>query len=166
MSLVFGIDPGPTRSAWFILDIEGAPLHWALEPNDAVRDRCRLIADDTLSWRVVIERIESFGMTVGAETFDTAVWVGRFMECVGPERVTLRSRRAVKLDLCGHVRAKDPDVRQALIDRFGGKDIAIGRKANPGPLYGVHADCWSALALALTYRDSLGLSTTSGVGSD
>lgn len=39
----------------------------------------------------------------------------------------------------------------ALIDRFGGKDAAIGRKATPGPLYGITKDLWSALAIAITY---------------
>ena len=41
--------------------------------------------------------------------------------------------------------------RHALIDRFGGKDAAIGRKAAPGPLYGISRDMWSALAIAVTY---------------
>jgi hypothetical protein len=28
---------------------------------------------------------------------------------------------------------------------------AVGRKAAPGPLFGIHADVWSALAIAVTY---------------
>lgn len=28
---------------------------------------------------------------------------------------------------------------------------AIGRKASPGPLYGISRDVWSALAIAVTY---------------
>jgi hypothetical protein len=59
-------------------------------------------------------------------------------------------RRAVKLALCGDSRAKDANIRQALIDRFGGS-AAIGRKANPGPLYGISPDVRSALAIAVTY---------------
>ena len=59
-------------------------------------------------------------------------------------------RRAVKLALCGDSRAKDANIRQALIDRFGGS-AAIGRKAAPGPLYGISRDVWSALAIAVTY---------------
>jgi hypothetical protein len=30
---------------------------------------------------------------------------------------------------------------------------AIGRKAAPGPLYGISRDVWSALAVAVTYAD-------------
>ncbi len=59
-------------------------------------------------------------------------------------------RRAVKLALCGDSRAKDANIRQALIDRFGGS-AAVGRKAAPGPLYGISRDVWSALAIAVTY---------------
>lgn len=49
--------------------------------------------------------------------------------------------------------AKDANVRQALINRFGGKDAAIGRKAAPGPLYGISRDMRSALAIAVTGHD-------------
>jgi hypothetical protein len=62
----------------------------------------------------------------------------------------LLPRRVVKLALCGDSRAKDANIRQALIDRFGGS-AAVGRKAAPGPLYGIHRDVWSALAIAVTY---------------
>ena len=52
------------------------------------------------------------------------------------------------------MRAKDANVRAALIDRFGpSKRKAIGLKATPGPLYGVHSHMWSALAVAVTYGD-------------
>ena len=63
-------------------------------------------------------------------------------------------RHEVKLHLCGSARAKDANVRQALIDRFGpGKELAIGRKAAPGPLYGMTGDCWAALGVAVTDAD-------------
>jgi hypothetical protein len=55
----------------------------------------------------------------------------------------------VKLALCGDSRAKDANIRQALIDHFGGS-AAIGRKAAPGPLSGISRDVWSALAIAIT----------------
>jgi hypothetical protein len=58
----------------------------------------------------------------------------------------------VKLHLCGSSRAKDPNVRTALLDRFGGAG-AKGTKAAPGPLYGIAADLWSALAIAVTWTD-------------
>ena len=89
-------------------------------------------------------------MAVGAEVFDTVCWAGRFAEAAHRVPVVMLPRRAVKLALCGDSRAKDANIRQALIDRFGGS-AAIGRKAAPGPLYGITRDVWSALAIAVTY---------------
>jgi hypothetical protein len=54
----------------------------------------------------------------------------------------------------GNQRAKDPNIRQALLDIFpgtgGGATPQIGTKAKPGPLYGVTSHAWSALAVAIT----------------
>src|ERR1019366_6572924 len=103
-----------------------------------------------------IEMVASYGMAVGASVFDTCVWAGRFIECwsrTGFDRDWAAGRvfrREVKLHLCGSARAKDANVRQALIDRYGGKEKAVGRKKTPGPLYGLKSDCWSALAVAIT----------------
>lgn len=80
---------------------------------------------------VVIEKVESYGMAVGAEVFDTVLWAGRFAEAAHRVPVVMLPRRAVKLALCGDSRAKDANIRQALIDRFGGS-AAVGRKAAPG----------------------------------
>lgn len=53
------------------------------------------------------------------------------------------------LDLCNSARAKDSNTRQALIDRFD----APGTKKSPGRLYGVKADEWAALPLAVYFED-------------
>jgi len=61
----------------------------------------------------------------------------------------------VKNELAGTARAKDGQIRNVLIDRWGGKDVAIGNKKQPGPLFGVTADCWQVLAIAVTFSDAL-----------
>jgi hypothetical protein len=112
--------------------------------------------------RVVIEMVACYGMPVGAEVFETCVWIGRYLEALGPnsvvdgyERVCRMKRQAVKLHLCHSNKANDATIRQALIDRFGPTKLeAIGNKAAPGPLYGVKADVWAALALAVTHWDT------------
>ena len=96
------------------------------------------------------------GMAVGHEVFDTCRWTGRFQQAVYqrgiyPAHMQLVRRNAVKLALCGTPRAKDPNIRQAIIDRFG----TVGTKKNPGPLYGISSHKWSALAVAITLADSL-----------
>lgn len=112
--------------------------------------------------RVVCEQIESYGMAVGREVFETVRWSGRFEQAFEqafgpanwPELIVpwhYLPRRAVKLELCGQPRAKDANIRQALIDLYGGKELAIGKKAQPGPLYGMSGDVWAALAVGITW---------------
>ena len=89
-------------------------------------------------------------MPVGREVFDTVFWSGRFAQAWGAS-FALLPRREVKLHLCHSAKATDATIRQALLDQFGGKERAIGTKKTPGPLYGIHKDLWSCLALAVTY---------------
>jgi hypothetical protein len=155
MMRVLAIDPGPVESAWVLYDpATKTPVSWAKESNDRVRAR---VAQDFLIKTVEIEMIASYGMAVGAEVFETCVWIGRFMEtwrCRRAKEAGRVFRKDVKLHLCGSPRAKDSNIRQAIIDRFGGKEKAIGKKATPGPLYGMKADCWAALAVAITATEA------------
>jgi hypothetical protein len=154
---IMAIDPGPTHSAWLVTDPQDAIRSFARWPNDELLALLRGNLHGGLSPDVqviVIEKVEGFGMAVGAEVFETVYWSGRFAEAVHPRAVDRIGRRAVKLHLCGQARAKDPNIRQALIDRYGpGKDVAIGTKRQAGPLYGISGDVWSALAVAVTWTD-------------
>lgn len=144
MSALLAIDPGTTRSGWCVLD-NGAVT------NSGVSDSSDVLASVYL-WRgpLAIECIASYGMAVGKEVFDTCIWIGRLIQAYEyPELVHRVYRKDVKLHLCGSSRAKDTNVRAALIDLFGGKEAAIGRKAKPGPLYGVKSHAWSALAVGV-----------------
>jgi hypothetical protein len=88
-------------------------------------------------------------MPVGAEVFETCVWIGRFMQywChfASEQSITRIPRKEVKVHLCGTTKAKDANIRQALIDRIGPQ----GTKKAPGPTYGVKSHCWPALAVAV-----------------
>lgn len=150
---MLAIDPGPERSAWLVLE-RGIVGSFGLDPNPEVLAHCRRLFVMNLR-QVAIEEIESFGMAVGREVFNTVRWAGRFEEASDQQAasVTLVTRRTVKLHLCGSSKAKDSNIRQALIDRFGGDSVAVGRKASPGPLYGISKDVWSALAIAVTWAD-------------
>jgi hypothetical protein len=153
---LLAIDPGNTHSAYVVYDGTNVCYH-AKDSNEQVlydlkHGRLSMHLD-----HMAIEMIASYGMPVGREVFDTCVWVGRFVEawdgCSGSH--TLVYRRDVKLHLCGSPRAKDANVRQALLDKFGGKERAVGRKAAPGPLYGVKADVWAALGVAVTWWETM-----------
>jgi hypothetical protein len=148
---IIAIDPGPTESALIAWNGRVPELS-RYAPNNAILDllkECRQ-RDAPL----VIEQVCSYGMPVGAEVFETFFWSGRFAEAYGAGELHRVPRLAVKLHLCHDSRAKDGNIRQALLDRFGGKERAIGRKAAPGPLYGISGDLWAALALAITFCDT------------
>lgn len=159
MSWVIALDPGDTQSAFVVYDgdRERSVLAFGKEPNEDVLFRLRHgdfgpTVGTVECAHLAIEMIASYGMPVGREVFETCVWIGRFVEAWGNER-SFVYRRDVKLHLCGSARAKDGNVRQALIDKFGGK-AAIGTKKQPGVLYGIKADIWQALAVAVTYDET------------
>lgn len=149
------IDPGPERSAVVsfgsTIGSDRPTAHGILD-NDQVLE---LILKSGYP-QLAIEMIASYGMPVGKTVFDTCVWIGRF----GQQQILAGGefhrvyRKDVKMHLCQHPRAKDSNIRQALLDRYGGKEKALGRKASPGPLYGFKADLWAALAVGLTWRDT------------
>lgn len=154
---ILGIDPGYTQTAWVDYDaVQRKLMGFGIEPNAVFLDTCANATSLVGLDLVAIEKVEGFGMAVGKEVFETVWWTGRFHQelsaVLEPVRIT---RRAVKLHLCGSSRAKDANIRQSLLDRFGpGKDAAIGTRSKPGPLYGVSKDVWAALAVAVTVAEA------------
>lgn len=147
--IILGIDPGPVDSAYAILNKELRPIQFAKIPNDEL---IALIDEHAKACEcVAIENVESFGMAVGKEVFQTCVWIGRFTERVLMAGGNFKYvyRKEVKSNLCHSLKAKDSNIRQALIDRFG----PVGVKANKGWFYGVSKDVWSAIAVGTTYHD-------------
>lgn len=147
---IIAIDPGTEQSGWCAYGF-GEVLTSGVMPNAEMltylqRDHMRISGH-----HLAIEMIASYGMPVGRETFETCLWIGRFVQAwYAPDAVQLVYRKDVKLHLCGSPRAKDANIRQAILDIYGGKDKAIGKKAAPGPLYGVKSHAWPALAVAIT----------------
>uniref|UniRef100_UPI002B1CB0B9 hypothetical protein n=1 Tax=Pseudomonas marginalis TaxID=298 RepID=UPI002B1CB0B9 len=76
----------------------------------------RFIEDDRETDYFAIEMIASYGMAVGATVFDTCVWIGRFIEQANFDSYQYIYRKDEKMNLCGTMRAKDTNIRQALID--------------------------------------------------
>ena len=139
---LLAVDPGTTESGWCLFDGRRV-LDSGTLPNGAMLEHIRAAGVD----RLAIEMIDCLGMPVGREVFETCLWIGRMVQSWrDPDAVRLVYRREVKLHLCGTARAKDANIRQALIDRLG----PVGVKKAPGPLYGVKSHAWAALAVALT----------------
>lgn len=148
---VLGVDPGPEQSGFVLWD-GGKILMSSIESNSSMADwilHCRKVETTEA---IVIEMVASFGMAVGASVFETCVWVGRFMQ-IGDDldyRIIRRvNRMQVKMHFCHSARAKDSNIRAALVDRFGEK----GTKHAPGLTYGLKAHLWSAFALAVMFTD-------------
>jgi hypothetical protein len=153
--IILGIDPGTVHSGCVWFDAADQRVMTAFIRRNT--DLVDLLPTYRLQDAVVFEQVASYGMSVGAEVFETVFWTGRMFEAAATTRTRDRlPRKDVKLHLCGTVRAKDANIRQALIDRWGGKAAAIGTKRQPGPLHGITSHLWAALALAVTYSDLRG----------
>ena len=149
---VLAIDPGNQQSAWCMIDVETLkPLSFGKEENQVVLDAVQQRSYDS----IVIERVASYGMAVGRDVFETCEWVGRFTQAasVPPDYIY---RQEEKLHICGDSRAKDTNIRRALIDRFAQHDIKNGKgtKKNPDWFYGFSADVWAAYAVGITYIET------------
>ena len=151
--MILALDPGNTHTAGVYLGTDfrqpggGYALsdHWYLPNEEAIEK----ITTYPYCEHVAIEMIACYGMAVGREVFDTCVWIGRFIErWNGP--YTQVFRRDVKLHLCNSAKAKDKNVRQALIDLYGGKSAT----KKGGMLHGVSGDTWAALGVGTTYLNA------------
>lgn len=147
---LLAIDPGTTESG--VVEFrEGKVFNPAKWPNELLLER--LVDGDAANDRLCIEKIASYGMPVGAEVFETCIWIGEFKrqwKLSTGQDVLFAFRRDIKVHLCGSSKAKDGNIRQALIDRFG----SPGTKKNPGNTYGLAGDMWAAFALAVYISDT------------
>lgn len=156
---ILAIDPGPTMSAFAIIDPETrAPQDFGKWLNEDLLESLRFMHFGERVDTAAIEMVSSYGMPVGAEVFDTCVWTGRFLQALnttGEIHTGLIVRRLVKLHHCHSARATDANIRQALVDRFapGQPNGGKGTKANPGVFHGIKADVWQAYALAVYIAD-------------
>jgi hypothetical protein len=148
--LILAIDPGNEMSAYVVLDDNLKPIEFQKIANPILKQHLKVMIRKYNIQNFAIEMIASYGMAVGKEVFDTCVWIGRFRETIGPEEeVKYIYRKDEKINLCGTMKAKDSNIRQALIDRFG----IVGVKKSPGWFYGVSKDVWAAIAVGVTYYD-------------
>lgn len=140
---IFAIDPGPVQSAYVLWD-GSALLDKGKVPSAQILPLLGIHED----CKFVCEMIACYGMAVGAEVFETCVWIGRFLEKLQGNMERMR-RLDCKMHLCHSARANDSNIRQALIDRFG----APGTKKAPGVTFGLSGDMWAAFAVAVTAYD-------------
>lgn len=154
---ILAIDPGNQDSGYCVMDEQYKPLQHGKERN---ADLIRMIYNgDLAADRCIIEMVASYGMPVGKEVFDTCVWIGRFMQAaedaIGDEMTDRIYRIEEKQCICHDSRAKDANIRKALIDRFADHDMKNGKgtKKDPDWFYGFAADEWAAYAVGVTWLE-------------
>lgn len=151
--MILAIDPGNIESAFVVVedDLSAVVDKGKIENGLLLRKIQDEFIDLALS-SAAIEMIASYGMPVGKEVFETCLWIGRFWEAIvrdlqlDPIKIY---RKDEKICICRSPKAKDSNIRQALIDRFG----PVGVKKKPGYFYGFKKDIWAAMAVAVAYHD-------------
>lgn len=145
---ILAIDPGNVESAYVLMDSETyKPIEFGKVENNIMLD----LINDYVYDDFVIEMIQSYGMGVGKSVFDTCVWIGRFVQQAShfTNKIEYIYRAEEKMNLCHTMKAKDSNIRQALIDRFG----EVGTKNKKGYFYGFKKDIWASYAVGVTYLD-------------
>lgn len=160
---IIGIDPGPLTSGLVVYHQPDGVPHGRVVTSHAKADllmvRMQLTSvalqahKEDAKLHVVIERTQA-GPPSTAVVRTTEV-VGRLMEACEVRALdySLYYRRQVLQALgCARQGNKDSHVRNALIEIHGGtRQVAIGRKVTPGPLYGVSSHAWQALGVVFAY---------------
>lgn len=157
--IILAIDPGPAESAYVLIDSADCRPR---RHGKAINDELVRVISTTAYDQLAVEMIASYGMAVGAEVFQTCVWIGRFVqrhEDLDPTTPwVLVKRKDIATHHCHSARANDANVAQALIDRFapGVRNRGKGTKTEPGWFHGFRSDIWAAYALAVYVADQLG----------
>lgn len=141
--MIFGVDPGTTESGWCQFDGKRV-VQCGVFPNELMRE---WISESGAQF-LAIEMVDSYGMPVGKEVFQTVLWTGRFQQSWrDPNAVRLIYRRDVTKYLLPPPKKQykfataDANIRAALISRLG-EDGTVRA--------GVKSHAWAALAVAVT----------------
>lgn len=159
--MILAIDPGNIESGYVLLDMDLKPIEKGKVSNEIlleqiIYDKFWYDSSEDEEDYIAIEKIASYGMPVGAEVFDTCIWIGRFVQAI-PNGIQPQFifRKDEKMNLCQSMKANDATIKQALVDRFapGEKNYGKGTKKEPGWFYGFSKDMWAAYAVGVTYYD-------------
>lgn len=146
---LLAIDTGTTETGYCVVDRKTyRPLRFGKVPNGELLG----IIQSFEGQYAAIEGFACYGMPIGQSTIESITWNGRYIQTLENSNIRWHYiyRREVKMNICGSMKAKDANIRQALIDRFG----EVGTKNNKGFFYGFKADVWSAFAIAVTALDT------------
>ena len=157
--MILAIDPGNEYSAYCLAEYDTLkPLQFAKIPNAELIELAPKLINENAMQAVAIELIQSYGMAVGREVFETCYFIGKLCDRIerntNIKKVKPIYRKDEKLAICGNLKANDTIIRHTLIDMFAKHDLKNGKgtKAKPDWFFGFKADCWSAYAIAYTAK--------------
>lgn len=153
---ILGIDTGSTETGVCLIEKNTCkPLFFGKIKNTELFSLFfEPIKDYLIDCEVAYEQFKNYGMPMGDSTINSIQWNGRILQhliehYVDEQYVYPIMRVEEKICICNSMKAKDSNIRQALIDRFG----EVGTKKNPGFFYGFKKDIWSAYAVAITHLE-------------
>ncbi len=164
--LILGIDPGPQSHGAVIYNARLRRVEWSSKAADTGEIHVHLVnlrrQNLDLPRYVIIERPAAMG-TLGpgivGHMLDTAYEAGKLhasLQEMGHWIETMTRREVLRsLGVLSGKGSSDSKVRAACIadHQVPGGPLAVGRKANPGPLYGVSSHAWQALGLVLAWLE-------------
>lgn len=152
---LLAIDPGNIHTGFCLMDENYRPHCKGKILNAAMLE---FITEHAVEIdQIAVEMIASYGMAVGAEVFETCVMIGK-IELLA-QQLGIPVERVKRIEskqfICFDSRAKDANIRRALIDRFAQHDLArgTGTKKRPDWFYGFAGDMWSAFAVGVVFFD-------------
>ena len=156
--MILAVDPGNVESAYVLIGDDRKIIQYGKVANGTMLEYVRRrFTHGEKPEAVVIEMVASYGMAVGASVFQTCVMIGRLTEAAEHAGfpVDYVYRMEEKMAICHDSKAKDANIRQALIDRFAQHDKKNGKgtKKNPDWFYGFAKDEWAAYAVGTTWLD-------------
>lgn len=154
MKKILAIDAGTEQSGFCIMEVDTyKPVMFGKIDNEEL---LRIVLEGCYD-ALVYEEFQSYGMPIGKTTIVSITWNGRFIQAAvslgKPFYPILRVEE--KVYICGTTKAKDANLRAAMIERFAKFDFKNGKgtKANPDWFYGFSKDSWSAAIIATTWND-------------
>lgn len=130
---IIALDPGNTRTGWISLTEDDSVVgHMKVHghghtPNIHIRQAFAAFRECHDDKTLLIECPRPAGQLMSAETMETLVEIGRFLQ-MWRGAWSFVFRVDVKKNLLGAAKGKDSQVTQALKDRFGGESRAVGGK--------------------------------------
>ena len=120
---ILAIDVGTTESGYAIMRFDKDDIKLLSFGKIANDTLMQIIKNDDYD-QLVYEQFQSFGMAIGESTIESILWNGRLIQAAIDRSIPVDRiyRKEEKLCICNTLRAKDANIRQALIDRYAKTD--------------------------------------------